>query len=227
MNVGAVNWTFHLPQPRVTHTSIAPLPPAPVPDGTTRKRLADNIISNTDAVDLLITQWQESGKMTMLMMGLMELSEREHIMPLQRLEDMRNLDLAEGIWLDYHGERLGRPRPAITGTSIRFGFDGSDGVGFSQAPFSTTIIQLSVRVPLVDDRYRIMLKLRAGELTHDGSIPSIETAIREAFPDAYVVDAADGTMELIVDRTTYDGLIDLITDLDAWPRPAGITLTVA
>ena len=79
------------------------------------------------------------------------LIDTEFVQVLKDLERMRNWDTAEGVWLDYIGRRLGFTRPTINVMVTRFGFEGSSGVGFNQAPFATAtgfVPQVAVGDPI-------------------------------------------------------------------------------
>ena len=93
-------------------------------------------------------------------MGLLDLIQTELVEPLAALEDQRNLDLAAGVFLDHIGSRLGRNRPNIGMTieTVFFGFEGSDGVGFDQAPFRSSLSELVAREAVGDLTYRAILR---------------------------------------------------------------------
>ena len=68
----------------------------------------------------------------------------------------------------------------------------------------------------------------AGTILTSGSIPDMNAAVRRSFPAAYYTDGADSTIALVtgasgMQQTTARGIL---TAADAWPRPAGVGLTV-
>ena len=192
----------------------------------TRVRITDGIATADEAVALLLSQWRESTKMAALTRELVGVVHRRLVEPLQTLEDMRNIDLAEGVWLDYIGERLGFPRPYVSTPGVEY-FDlaPSSGVGFDQAPFRSTLVDVFNLTPVVDGVYRDCLRVWAGNLLHDGTIPVMNQAVRRVFPAAYYTDGLDGTLTLTI-ATTLTVSKQVMTDFDVYPRPAGIALTV-
>ena len=199
-----------------------PLPPPP------RQRVSDGIITAEANVALLITQWRESAKMVALMRGLHELIDVELVQPLKDMEDMRNIDLAVGVWLDCIGERLGFPRPYVQmPATARFGFEGvTIAVGFNQAPFRSVLLEQFDLTPIIDRVYRNCLKVWAGALLASGTIKSMNEAVQRVFPSSYYTDGLDGSLTLTITTTTLTTEKQVLTDNDRFPRPAGIALTV-
>ena len=179
-----------------------------------------------DVVALLISQWRDNDKMAALVRGLFDVIDRRLLQPTSALENMRSLDLAEGVWLDYIGERLGFPRPYVNTPNVQY-FDlaPGSGVGFNQAPFRSRIVDTFNLTPVVDSAYRNILRVWAGNLLHDGTIPVMNAAVRRVFPAAYYTDGVDGTLTLTI-ATTLSVEKSVLTDLDGFPRPAGVALTV-
>ena len=138
------------------------------------------------------------------------------------------MDGAEGVWLDYIGRRLGFPRPRTDLTGItRFGFSGGDGVGFDQAPFATAFGYIP-QVGHSDAVYRLCLRVWIGVILGNGTIDDMNQAVRQVFPAAYYLDNDDGTLDLVTGATSAVAVAarDVLVDHDAFPRPAGIALTV-
>ena len=223
VNAGAVTWTFAIPRPRITHTA-APPPFDPLPDPLP---VTDRIIAIDARIALLISQWEGSAPMLALLRGMYGLIDTELVQALKDLERMRNWDTAEGVWLDYIGRRLGMERPGIDAMVTRFGFDGSDGVGFNQAPFAT-VSGFVPQVAVGDAIYLLCLKVWAGTILTSGTIPDMNTAVQRSFPAAYYTDGGDSTLALatLASGTPQTTARNILTLLDAWPRPAGVGLTV-
>ena len=176
--------------------------------------------------ELLIQQWRENPRMQVLMEALLEVVDDFLVKPLAAMERMTRIDTAEGVWLDYIGERLEMPRPSTTSTDYAFfGFDGSGGVGFDQGPFATVIDALSPRVPVGDEYYRIVLRMRSAALLADATVPGLEGVVQQDFPEASYQDGGDMTATLrITDPRTQ--LLAILSAIDAWPKPGGVALTV-
>ena len=187
---------------------------------------------DTDSIaGLLVSQWDDSPRLKALIDGLLDLSQRELIDSLAQVERMRRLDLAQGVWLDGIGERMGLRRPATNLENFAFfGFEGSGGVGFDQAPFASAHEAFSPRVPVGDEYYLRLLRMRAEALLADGSVPRLEGAAREVFPGAEYIDHQDMTIAV---RNRYEGsvvrdignLLDALKAAGGWPTPAGVSLS--
>ena len=175
---------------------------------------------------LLIQQWQQAPRMRALVDALQGVMDDHLIRPLADMEERLRIATAEGFWLDCIGERLMLPRPATDIANFAsFGFHGSGGVGFDQGPFATVVEALSTRVPVGDEFYRVILRIRSGVLLLDGSVASLEEAVAEDFPDAAYQDAGDMTITLHVTDTRTQ-LLNLLSAIEAWPKPGGVELTV-
>ena len=174
---------------------------------------------------LLISQWLRAPRLSALAQGVLEVVDRHLVRPLSELEAKGRIETADGVWLDYIGERLGITRPAVMGTEFSagyFGFAGSEGVGFDQGIFATVNPALSPRVPAGDTLYRKLLRLRALELLADGSVSALEVAVREVFPALSYQDLAG--MEVAVHGAPVDlAILVVVRETGAWPLPAGVS----
>ena len=76
--------------------------------------------------------------------------------------------------------------------------------------------------------YRLCLRVWTGVILGNGTIDDMNAAVRRAFPSAYYLDNDDGTLDLVTGAsgTSQVSARTVLTDLDAFPRPAGIALTV-
>ena len=124
----------------------------------------------SDAIDaaahvaLLIDQWAPDTAVYALTREVLGLAQAEMVAPQQRLEMMANTGTAEGVWLDYIGERLGFARPFVDNQTGKFGFRGSDGVGFDQGRFHSANPALGSSDPIGDNFYRRLLQARGRAL---------------------------------------------------------------
>ena len=179
--------------------------------------------------ELLIQQWRRVPRMQALMEALLEVVEvvDDHLVkPLADMERMTMIGTAEGVWLDYIGERLGVARPATDlGNFSFFGFHGSGGVGFDQGLLATVTESLSPRVSVGDGYYRVVLRMRSAALLANGSVPGLEGVVQQDFPEASYQDTGDMTATLHVTDTRTQ-LLALLSAIDAWPKPSGVALTV-
>ena len=173
-------------------------------------------------INLLISQWADSP----LLQALPRLSVdrgNEVLAALARLELMRTIDGAEGIWLDYIGSRLGCRRPAVTSPSDdpRFGFEGvTQARPFGVAPFRGMEENAAI-FPLNDEVYRLILKARGITLVSHGTLPEFETAVHLVDPIAVIFDNRDMTVTV---RTDDSRNLEIADDCDCLPRPGGVDI---
>ena len=72
------------------------------------------VLPDTESkIRLLISQWSGTSTGT-LVEGLLRLANEQLVQPLADLERQSDVDTANGLWMDYIGERLGFPRPLTT-----------------------------------------------------------------------------------------------------------------
>ena len=177
---------------------------------------------------LLIRQWQQAPRMRALVDALQGVMDDHLIRPLADMEERLRIDTAEGFWLDCIGERLMLPRPATIVTDYAFfGFQGSGGVGFDQGPFATVVEALSPRVPVGDEFYRRLVRMRAEALLTDGSVPALEAVASKVFPRAEYVDHGDMSVTVrnpFRDRADWN-LLATLNAVGGWPSPSGVSLS--
>ena len=174
--------------------------------------------------DLLIGQWKEAATLNRVVEIFLEVVQEEIVDAVNRLQLMGVIETAEGVWLDYIGERLGIIRPWILiTTDERFGFDDA-GVGFDQARFADAISALEPRAPIGDMLFRQILKARRRLMRTGGGIGDYEAAIQELDSAASVVDNHDMTVTV---TTTQQGNIEIAERVGAIVLPAGVGRTFA
>ena len=78
------------------------------------------------STELLAGQWKRSDRMLAAVDAPLAAIREEVLPAFDELVLQRNIDTAEGAWLDYLGTRVGIDRPSIptTATGDRFGFEG-------------------------------------------------------------------------------------------------------
>ena len=186
----------------------------------------------TQPSDLLISQWQSrrAPRFFSLVNGMWNAIDQRVNQPLQRLDEMRSIDTAVGIWLDYAGERLGVARPSTNVAGVpKFGFDtdpDSDlNVGFDQAPFESVRLTYSAQQPVGDVFYRTILKLQGGYLFSDSSVVDLNAVLQNALPGAVYRDHHNMTATVYMNGMDSD-LLMAIEDAGVLYAPAGVQLTV-
>ena len=175
-------------------------------------------------LDLLIGQWQGSEKLGALIQVYRDIVVEDIIPAFETLRDMRKIESAVGVHLEYLGRRLGVGRPSTTDPSqdSRFGFDDA-GTGFDQAPFRGARANDAV-YPLPDAVYRQFLRARAITLLSDGSIEALKASIHAIDPGAAVQDRRNMTVRVVTDRRAF---LELADDRDCLARNAGVELDFA
>ena len=181
-----------------------------------------------DPGDLLISEWQRQPVVDALVNALLDVARRYIDEPLRQLERMEDLKTAEGVWLDWIGDRSGYARPQVASTSERFGLDGSDGVGFDQGPFAT-VDPLGNTDPVPDAQYRRLLEAHSRSLVGAGRMSDVAASASALYGSVSVTDgsgAASVAIAVSDPVTEFDG--DMIAaELPAvLGLPAGVEPTI-
>ena len=181
-------------------------------------------IDPDSTVALIVQQWTDATRLQTLARGLLGTVQDFLTRPLAAMEEKTRIETADGVWMDWIGERLGQARPPTNLADFNFfGFEGSGGVGFSQGIFASVNPFLSPRVPVGDEFYRCVLLIRSRFLLSDGSAPSLEHVLRTWFPDATVEDNQD--MSITLDEFIEDldpNLLQAVRNAGSVPSPSGV-----
>ena len=174
--------------------------------------------------DLVIDQWAGSPKLRAVIDAVVETLRESAVPALEKIKRMLDIDVAEGIWLDYIGARLGMVRPSASDLAIdrRFGFDDA-GTGFDDLPFKGNAENDAV-YPLPDALYRKLVKSRAVLVLGDGTCQTFSRAVRMIDPGAAVQDRRNMTIRVV---TSMRSLIMLADRCGALPRTAGVEIMYA
>ena len=148
-----------------------------------------------NGVDRLIQQYEQADTLRVLLNAELDTMQRQEMTPLARLNRMQNIDLAEGVWLDRIGDRLGLKRPqgewVFANIDKVFGFDGSTMPGFDQVPFDA-VNRPKTHRPAINDRYyRPLLKGRARCLRSRPTLIDLRACLHAMLGD----DASIGLIE--------------------------------
>jgi len=133
---------------------------------------------------------------------------------------------AEGVWLDYLGQRIGLPRP-LTATGDFFGF-GDAGVGFDQAPFATRSTRHASQAGVADEIYRRLLLARARYITGAADGETVAAILVILYDSGRVED--DGTLVAVLHiprgaDATLHSVVQAVQD-SIIPRPVGVSYTM-
>lgn len=170
--------------------------------------------------DLLIGQWQQAPRLTGVVAVLQTLQDAA-VAAKDRIALMRDIDQAEGVWLDYLGLLVGVKRPGVSDPTLdeRFGFDTA-GETFDTAPFRGAAVNDAI-YPLPDPVYRRMVKARTITVLSDGTIFSLAKAVKQVDATANVFDFRDMT---VLVGTSQRRFMELADEIGALPRTAGVRI---
>lgn len=172
-------------------------------------------------VDRLISQWSEATNLRTVAQIWLDTLRDEIDEPLAALQAQRNINTAEGVFLDRIGDLLGCPRPAVAVTpDDLFGYDGA-GVGFDQGRLADASGFGDPVEPISDGAYRSLLRARRTTILGDGSVAALEEAATEVEASATVTDGRDMTVTI---TTSNISLMDLAIACRAVGGPAGVRL---
>lgn len=176
----------------------------------------------TNNSDLLEGKPRGSTTLRTLINSINSIIQTNLIDPSCDIETQSSILTATGIWLDYIGERLRYPRPLIaTENYLWFGFDGN-GFGFDQANFTPG--DSGNKVGIDDESYRALLIVRGGQLITDCSIPSLDKTLQGAFESGHYIDNGNMTMDVLIDDSQPDIIIQALVDSGLVTKPAGVRI---
>ena len=173
--------------------------------------------------DLVIGQWFDSPRLRAAIDAPVDVANEDVVPAFDRITLMREIDSAEGVWLDYLGVRVGIRRPTQRDPSMddRLGFDMA-GEPFDQAPFRGDVISDAV-YPLNDEMFRRFIKARAILDLGDGTFQTFSKAVRTIDPGAAVQDQRNMTVRVVTSLSTF---LELADEVGALPRTAGVLIAL-
>lgn len=170
---------------------------------------------------LYISQWQSAPKLRAVVDVFIEVVDEYVRSPKVELQRMLNLDTAQGVWLDYLGERLGLPRPTDVSTDEVFGFDEA-GSAFDRARMSD-LRALEPLAPIGDDLYRRLIRAKVFALNGFANFDDMQSSAQAVDKDAIVIDNFDMT-----GKVTTSLLHDMMIahNVGALAKPAGVEIEI-
>ena len=174
--------------------------------------------------DILIGQWRAAPRLRGVVDNVLQPILDDAVSAKQRIEVMKDVNEAIGVWLDRLGRTVGIERPATSDPSLdtRWGFDLA-GAGFDQHPFRGDAANDAV-YPLPDAIYRRFVKARGLTVLSDGTFATYVKAVRFIDPNATVVDNRDMTVTV---TTALQSLMELADASGVLPRTAGVMVIYA
>ena len=169
--------------------------------------------------DILIGQWRAAPRLRGVVDTVLQPILDDAVSAKQRIEVMKDVNEAIGVWLDRLGRTVGVERPATSDPTadIRFGFDDIGGF-FDSVPFRGDVIHDAV-FPLPDAVFRRFVRARGLLVLGDGTIATFAKAVRYIDDRAKIVDNRDMSIVVI---TRYVDLMTLADEIGALPRTAGV-----
>ena len=182
----------------------------------------------TRHADLLISQYGSSVRLVKLLENILSVFQEELVDPLLLLSDLALLDLAEGVWLDHIGVRLGFNRPLrLRSDLVYFSFGpGANRASFDGGGFRPLMPEadLANLVPVGDEWYRSLLRGRALALRLGDSVPDLEAICAAVFEGGGRV--LEGLLSLEIHVSdSRPGFAQLASSSGVVPSPAGIAVS--
>ena len=177
-----------------------------------------------DLTSVLLTQWDSAPRLKGIVDEVLVPMRDDALSSLARLQEMQDVDRAEGVWLDRIGLRLGVRRPFTADQTLvnYFGFDKA-GVPFDASPFRGNQAS-ELTFPLPDVHWRKLIKARGVTVYGDGTYRAFTVAAKHVDPSVTVSDNRDMTVSVTTSELT---LIRLAHSYNCLPLPAGVAITFA
>ena len=170
-------------------------------------------VDRADIANRIPSQWLDAVRLRALIQGLLDLVERELLLPMRQIEAYQNPGNAEGVWLERLA--LNCPRPFISTTSSGF---FNFGTPFGRPGVGQTEYQMR------DDDYQGLLSMCARMLYGDGTLASLQWQARGMFPR---VGYSDGPRGVLVSLRSDPNQLDIVRAIqDLLPKAAGRAITV-
>ena len=182
------------------------------------------IVSPTRLKTRLLDQWVRSPLVRELIYKALEMSEEQVLAFEEGFHRGQNVDLAEGVWLDWLGLRLGIPRPwlVVSDTDV-FSVRGP-GRGFDQAPIQSARLPLRNTFPIEDPLYRKLIKARRVAIFTMGTLVEFTHSVRQIDPDATVAETGTMQVTVSVSNTRFIEELKLADKHRALARTAGVQM---
>ena len=184
----------------------------------------------------IISQYDGATSLHSLVKDQLFLLQQEYIEPLARMRRMLHVDYAEGVWLDWLGERVAFPRPLgewQAGGYPMFGFHGqTEATGWDDAPFSSVNPYKFYRPPLTDEIYRALLRGRGVFLRSEPSFVALEETLAAVLGSTYsfgIIESPWSVKIMISGKGTY--LPSILRRADIQPHilpiQTGVAVTIS
>lgn len=144
-----------------------------------------------------------------------------------------NVATAQGYGLDVWGRIVGVSRVIqLSGTQAYFGFEEAGPTNsntFGQAPFYSGVPN-TTNYMLSDNAFRTLIYAKALSNISDGSIKSINTLLRNLFPNqggnAYVTDGQNMTLTYTFNWALTPVQLAIVSQTGVLPKPVGVASSI-
>ena len=171
----------------------------------------------------IVDQWTRSPQVVSLIHASLEMSEDQVVAIEDGFHDAQNLNLAEGVWLDAIGLRLGVPRPWLLTTATDLFSVRGPGRGYDQAPIQSADHPIENAFPIPDLLYRRLLRARRVAIFTRGTLAEFTRSVQYIDGDATV--AESGGLHVTVTSDASEE-ITLADDHGCLARVAGVRMTI-
>lgn len=176
------------------------------------------------ALSRIIYQYDGSPKVKQWMSILPTIAASNLDEPLERINQILDIDSAYGAWLDLIGSIVGQDRPYVSSEILGFFGWGDNPLryGWGSPWLSSTSSGSSILMP--DQYYKILLKAKIAKNTSDATIDGIIDAVEiiTSTPVQTLIDGQDMTFSIIFADTLEPAERIMLTEFDIVPRPQGV-----
>lgn len=189
----------------------------------------DNIQAFNFSVDLLralLWQYNDAVNLQSILRQKSEWYSRNHTEFWNRwIADVFNLRTANDFGLAVWAIILDMPLTVgIPGSGARpvFGF-GQYNQNFTNGNFGRDSAGVA---GLTTEQRRVVLLLRYYQLITDGTVPHVNSILKDVFGQGYVLDHLDMTCSYIFPQSLSSTMIQVLENFDLLPRPAGVEVNI-
>lgn len=181
---------------------------------------------SVDLLRALLWQYNDAVNLQSILRQKSEWYSRNHTEFWNRwIADVFNLRTANDFGLAVWAIILDMPLTVgIPGSGARpvFGF-GQYNQNFTNGNFGRDSAGVA---GLTTEQRRVVLLLRYYQLITDGTVPHVNSILKDVFGQGYVLDHLDMTCSYIFPQSLSSTMIQVLENFDLLPRPAGVEVNI-
>lgn len=181
---------------------------------------------SVDLLRALLWQYNDAVNLQSILRQKSEWYSRNHTEFWNRwVADVFNLRTANDFGLAVWAIILDMPLTVgIPGSGARpvFGF-GQHNQNFTNGNFGRDSAGVA---GLTTEQRRVVLLLRYYQLITDGTVPHVNSILKDVFGQGYVLDHLDMTCSYIFPQSLSSTMIQVLENFDLLPRPAGVEVNI-